>query len=487
MRDEAIPVAERPLADPTDLVALAAMIRAADPEGRLHPIGMRAVRIGEDVLADVPGLVAGLGRPGPVVVLVDSTPMRRGPADLKPFVVERLTASAAVGGDVRLAVIGANRPELHADDAALAEADAAIAGAGCVVSVGSGTITDIAKDATHRAADVPLVVVQTAVSVNAFSDDMAVLVRNGVKRTMPSRWPDALVIDLGVIADAPPDMNRAGFGELASMFTAPADWYLAGALGMDAAWHPEPVAMFRREGEALLAAAAAVQAHEPAALALLSRLMTLSGMALGVAGKTAPISGTEHIVSHLLDMDAEAAGRALAFHGAQVGVAAIVVALAWTDFLDTFDPAAVDLAACYPPSAAVEADVRAAFAALDPGGAVADECWRDVERKQARWAAARPAFEAFLADWPRHRAALRELVVDPALLAGAIRRSGAPARFSELTPPVTDPGLARWALGSCHLMRDRFVLPDLRAACGAWSGADVDRLLERAAELGAGL
>ena len=485
MRDAAAPVAARPMPDPTDLDGLAAMIRAADPEGRLHPIGMRAIRIGADALDAIPGLVTTLARPGPIVVLVDPTPMRRGADDLKPLVVERLAAALA-GREVRLAVIGRGRPELHADDAALAEADAAIGGAGCVVSVGSGTITDIAKDATHRAEDVPLVAVQTAVSVNAFSDDMAVLVRNGVKRTTPSRWPDALVIDLGVIADAPPDMNRAGFGELASMFTAPADWYLAGALGMDDAWHPEPVAMFRREGEALLAAAAAVHDHEPAALALLSRLMTLSGMALGVAGKTAPISGTEHIVSHLLDMDAEAAGRPLAFHGAQVGVAAIVVALAWTEFLDSFDPEAVDVDACYRSPAVVETEVRSAFAELDPSGAVADECWRDVERKLARWSAARPAFERFLGEWPRHRDALRALVVDPATLAAAVRRSGAPARFSELTPaPAAD--LARWALASCQLMRDRFVLPDLRAACGTWTAADVERLLDRAAALGAGL
>ena len=479
-------VPERPTADPTDLADLAAMIRAADPEGRLHPIGMRAVRIGEDALDAVSGLVATLARPGPIVVLVDPTPMRRGSDDLKPLVMSRLAAAAASANAVRLAVIGRGRVELHADDAALAEADAAIAGAGCVVSVGSGTITDIAKDATHRAGDLPLVTIQTAVSVNAFSDDMAVLVRSGVKRTVPSRWPDALVIDLAVIADAPPEMNRAGFGELASMFTAPADWYLAGALGMDPAWHPEPVAMFRREGEALLASAAAVHDHEPAALALLSRLMTLSGMALGVAGKTAPISGTEHIVSHLLDMHAEAAGRPLAFHGAQVGVAAIVVALAWTETLDTLDPSAIDLDAAYPPAATVEAAVRAAFAELDPTGEVGSECWRDVQRKVARWSDARPAFERFLAEWPRHRAALRELLVNPAILAAAVRRAGAPARFGELTPSV-DPGLARWALANSYLMRDRFVLPDLRVACGTWSITDIDRLLERAAALWAGL
>lgn len=476
------PVTLQPLPDPTDLEAIGALLRDADPESVLHPVGMRVIRIGEDALADVPGIVAALRRPGPVVVLTDPTPMRRGSEDLKPLLVGRL----AEAGETRWALIGEGRAELHADDLALAEADAAIAGAGCVVSIGSGTITDIAKDATHRAGDLPFVAVQTAVSVNAFSDDMAVLVRNGVKRTTPSRWPDALVIDLPVIADAPPAMNRAGFGELAAMFTAPADWYLAGALGMDPDWHPAPVALFRREGEALLASAGAVHDHQASALAMLARLMTLSGMALGVAGKTAPISGTEHIVSHLLDMDAEGAGRPLAFHGAQVGVAAIVVALAWAETLETFDPAAIDIDDAYPERAWVEAAVRAAFGPLDPTGAVADECWRDVARKLDRWRDARPAFEAFLAEWPRHRTALRELVADPATLADAVRRAGAPVRFSDLAP-AAEPALARWALASCHLMRDRFVLADLRGFTGTWTAGDVDRLLAQAAALGAGL
>ena len=471
-----------PLPDPTDLGAVRAMLDRQDPARRLQPIGLRAIRIGEDALAELPAMVGLVGRPGPIVVIGDPTQIRRGPDDLKTLVANQLSADR----ETRRVTIGAGRAELHADDDALAEAGAAIAGAGCVVSVGSGTMTDIAKAATHQAGDLPLVVVQTAVSVNAFSDDMAVLVRNGVKRTTPSRWPDGLLIDLSVIADAPPDMNRAGFGELASMFTAPADWYLAGALGMDPDWHPAPVELFRREGGALLAAADAVRANEPEALALLARLMTLSGIALGVAGKTAPISGTEHIVSHLLDMAAEAAGRPLAFHGAQVGVAAIVVALAWAETVDTFDPSTVSLDAFEPDPAEVEAGVRAAFGWVDPTGAVADECWSDVARKLERLRAARPALERFLADWPRHRAALQSLVVSPATLAAAVGKAGAPTRFSDLEPAV-DAGLARWALSSCYLMRDRFVLADLRALIGAWRPADVDRLLVQAAAIGAGL
>lgn len=468
--------------DPTNLEAIRAFLHEQDPEGRLRAVGLREILIGEDVLDRLPAVVELLARPGPVVVLGDPTPIQRAGEDLKALVAARLST----GRETRRATIGTGRTELHADDRAIAEAEAAIGDAGCVVCVGSGTMTDVAKAATHELGDVPLVVVQTAVSVNAFSDDMAVLVKDGVKRTVPSRWPDALLIDLPTIIGAPVDMNRAGFGELAAMFTAPADWYLAGALGMDPAWHPAPVELFRREGEELLAAADAVGANEPRALALLARLMTLSGMALGVAGRTAPISGAEHIVSHLLDMDAEAVGRPLAFHGAQVGVASIVMALAWAETLELFEPSTISVDAFAPDPAEVEAAVRAAFRHLDPDGAAAAECWRDVARKLERLRDARPAFERFLADWPRHRAALRELTVDPEVLATAVGRAGAPTRFRDLEPAVPA-ALARWALSSCHLMRDRFVLADLRAMTGTWGPADVDRLLGRAATLGAGL
>ena len=236
------------------------------------------------------------------------------------------------------------------------QADAAIAeaGAGCVVSVGSGTITDIAKDASWRAGTIPFVVVQTAVSVNAFSDDMAVLLRDGVKRTVPSRWPDALLIDLRVIADAPAAMNRAGFGELCSMFTAPADWYLADALGMDDSFDEAVVGLFRDGADALLAGAERVRDNDPAMLAELAGRMTLTGIAMGVAGRTAPLSGTEHLLSHLLDMAAGAADRPLAFHGAQVGVATVLAATVWHDTLERLDPAVLLEDAAFPDPNAIE-------------------------------------------------------------------------------------------------------------------------------------
>src|SRR5829696_10517478 len=312
-------------ADPTDLAGLREALALADPEGKLAPIGMSSIEIGGDALSLLPEVVSKFARGPRVVLAMDATPMRRAGGDLKDE-AERLLAQHF---EVRRAVVGEGRAQLHADEEALAEAEAAVAGADCAVVVGSGTITDVCKEATRRTGGSPLVVVQTAASVNAFSDDMAVLLKSGTKRTVPSRWPDALLIDLPTLADAPPAMNLAGFGDLLAMWTAPADWYLASAVGMDDSYHPAPVAMLYKHGRELLDDARALGRRNPKALDRLARVLTLSGITLGVAGKTAPLSGTEHLVSHLLDMNAEQHDLPLAFHGAQVGVATVPVSAAW--------------------------------------------------------------------------------------------------------------------------------------------------------------
>lgn len=460
--------------DPTDLDGLRRRLMT-EPDGpRRNPIGLGTVRIASNALATLADDVAAVRRPGPVVLIVDATAIRRDGADLKALIATMLSARF----ETRVVVIRADGAELHADEAALAQADAAIVGAGCAVSVGSGTITDIAKDASHRAGGIPLVVVQTAVSVNAFSDDMAVLSRDGVKRTVPSRWPDSLIVDLEVLADAPPKMNRAGFGELCSMFTAPADWYLASAVGLADDFDPGIVDLFRQGAEGLLDGAARVRANDPAMLAELAARMTLTGIAMGVAGRTAPLSGTEHLLSHLLDMAAQRVGRPLAFHGAQVGVASILAATIWHDTLDHLDPARLLRDAAFPHADQVERRVRATFDPLDPGGRMADECWRDVGRKLERWHAQRSTVEALAADWDAHRDALRDLVATPERLSRALTDAGAATRVGALEPSPP-PGVLGWALRALPLMRDRFTVADLRFFAGDWDDATLDELLSR--------
>ena len=130
-------------------------------------------------------------------------------------------------------------------------------GTGCLVTLGSGTITDLGK-LVSRETGVPLVAVQTAASVNGFSDDLSVVLRAGAKRTVASTYPAALVIDHRVLAGAPVALSRAGLGECVGALVAPADWLLAAAVGADPTYDPEIVSSYHRPAGELMGIAGGV-------------------------------------------------------------------------------------------------------------------------------------------------------------------------------------------------------------------------------------
>jgi glycerol-1-phosphate dehydrogenase [NAD(P)+] len=467
--------------DPTDLAAVRAAVGLDRPGSVLHDVGLERVVIGPDALDGLPDLVrAALASAGAiggsVAIVTDGHPMHRGGSDLPTLVADRLGPI----GDVTVVRLAAPGAELHADAAAISAAVDAARGAGCLVALGSGTVCDIVKEAS-RELGVPDITVQTANSVNAFSDDMAVLLIRGVKRTVPSRWPTALVIDLTIVADAPERLNRSGVGELAAMFTAPADWRLAAAFAMDRTWDPRVAGLFTDGAEALLAAAPNATSNDPEAHRTLVELMTLSGLALGIAGKTSPISGTEHTVSHLLDMSAAREGTPTGLHGAQVGVAALAVAVAWEKVLAALDPVAL-VERPTPSQERMLARTVDAFGDLDPSGAMSEECWAQYRLKLERWEAKRAGLPAIAASWASLRGELRGLLAAPERIAAALVAAGAAARFEELDPPVNREDAA-WALYNGHLIRDRFTLADLAWFGGVWTPDLVRSAIDEAASI----
>ena len=93
----------------------------------------------------------------------------------------------------------------------------------------------------------------------------------------------------------------------------------------------------------------------------LIRVLAARGLAGGIVGTTACLSGVEHVISHMLDMFHDAHDQPVGLHGAQVGVASVVSAAAWEHLLAGFDPAAVDPAALFPDPASRRATVLAAL------------------------------------------------------------------------------------------------------------------------------
>src|SRR6266516_2207202 len=176
---------------------------------------------------------------------------------------------------------------------------------------------------------------------------------------------------------------------------------------------------------------------------------------------SAPISGTEHVISHVLDMISDHYNRGLALHCVQVGVTTLTVAQLYQHFLDKFDHQAVNIDACYTNDEELKVHIRQIFLAIDPSGAMAHECWSDYSKKLALWRRNRERFEQFCKAWnSTHRPKLASLVCPQHVVYNILSKVGAPITCQELEPPISKEEYD-FAVHNGHFIRARFVLGDL--------------------------
>ena len=408
--------------------------------------------------------VAGMKTKQPVYIVMDRTPMQREGADLKTLILEKLK-SAGWQTDV-IWLEADNTGQVHTDFTQINYVKARLQSNSGVLSVGSGTVTDIAKHACHvyeqenAIAPLPFVVYQTANSVSAYTSNMAPTFVDGVKRTLPSRYPDVLVCDLETLRDAPQAMTVAGVGDLLASFGSYADWWLAYRLGMDSTYSEFAQTLMGPLDEIFLEQAQAIKAGTLESTSVLAKLIALAGLAMSLSHATAPLSGYEHVMSHVLDLIAEQNQRPLAQHGTQVAMATRLTTSAYQIFLNEFEPDEVNLETCYPTESQMRARLEESFKALDPSGRVAAECWSEYKIKLEAWHAQRVVFEDALRHWPDIRTQLHALAKPPELTARILHAIDSPMNFAELTPPPSAAEV-RFAFTNAPLIRHRFTLGDM--------------------------
>jgi len=103
-----------------------------------------------------------------------------------------------------------------------------------VYSVGGGLTADAAKYfSTCR--NLPLVVLPTALSVDAFLTAASGIRRDGCVQYIPTKVPEQLILDLDVISSAPAWIRAAGITDVLSIATGCWDWKFAHERGKNPA------------------------------------------------------------------------------------------------------------------------------------------------------------------------------------------------------------------------------------------------------------
>ncbi|HEX9839451.1 MAG TPA: iron-containing alcohol dehydrogenase [Anaerolineales bacterium] len=405
----------------------------------------------------------GAHQEAPLVVVMDETGMQRAGEDLKELALATLRKD---GWQVQICIMRADESgQVHTDMPHIREVQASLSRGCSVLSVGSGVVTDIAKYGCflyqqETGESVPFVIYQTANSVSAYTSNMSPTFVDGVKRTLDSRYPDALICDLETLRDAPAEMTAGGVGDMLAIFVSLPDWYLAHRLGMDSTYSELAKNLVGPLDEILLAHADGIRRGSMESVAMLAKIIALGGLAMSLSHATTPMSGFEHVMSHVLDMQSEIDHTPLTVHGSQVALAALAGTEMYHRFLSDFKPAAVKMEDCYPSMVTMQARIESSFGSIDPSGKAGAECWADYRQKLEKWHAHRSDFENVLKDWDSLCAQLSQETRPPEVILQILQTVQAPIRWSELTPPIHEKQ-AHFAFMNASLMRRRLTLADL--------------------------
>ena len=196
-----------------------------------------------------------------------------------------------------------------------------------VIAVGGGVINDTCK-IVASAKKVPDIIVATAPSMDGFASASSSMERSGLKISLNSKCPEAVIADPEILIRAPKRMILSGIGDILAKYVSIVEWEIAHILVGD--FYCKTVADIVKDSlaQCVRDAKAAVNGDKKAILSVMEALV-ISGIAMNYAGISRPASGMEHYISHIVDMRALEWGTPSDFHGIQCAVATLTTVRAY--------------------------------------------------------------------------------------------------------------------------------------------------------------
>jgi len=183
-----------------------------------------------------------------------------------------------------------------------------------VLGIGGGKVIDAAKYISYLK-KLPFISIPTSTSSDGFASSSASLLLNGKRNSVPAKMAAGIVVDTQVIRTAPERFIYSGIGDMISKITSLYDWL-----------YEEQCGNTQIDDFAMMIAKKAVNSFvrtpyesikDQLFLKELVDSLAMSGIANEIAGSSAPVSGSEHLISHALDKILDAPQ----LHGVQVGIA----------------------------------------------------------------------------------------------------------------------------------------------------------------------
>lgn len=196
-----------------------------------------------------------------------------------------------------------------------------------VVAVGGGVINDTCK-IVAAAKNVPDIIVATAPSMDGFASATSSMDRGGLKVSLNSKCPEVVIGDTAVLAGSPVHMILSGIGDMLAKFVSIAEWRISHLINGEYYCPVVADIVEKALNKCVKNALTATQGNKDALASVMEGLV-ISGLCMNYAGISRPASGTEHYISHIIDMRALEFGTPSDYHGIQCGIASLTTIRAY--------------------------------------------------------------------------------------------------------------------------------------------------------------
>lgn len=407
--------------------------------GKRHHAGVRRVALSSGAMDQLPSILQSLGVRKPFIV-TDGT--------IRPI------AAARVCGlldkvNVPYGSYCFPQPHVEPDEFSIGQVLLAYdRSCDSVLAVGSGTINDICKILSYKL-NLPQIVVATAPSMDGYASNSSALICGGIKSTVYSRCPEAIIADTDILRQAPMRMIQAGLGDIIAKYNSICEWRISNLINDE--YYCESVAgLMRKAVRKCAAQAGALASRDAGAVQAVTEGLILSGIAMSFAEVSRPASGLEHYFSHIWEMRALEAHKPYDLHGIQVGVGTLLARKLY-DWLSGMEPSENKAL-----SAVASFDMQAwAGQVREIFGGSADEIIK-LEQQAGKHDAAKHALrlKRILERWPDILQIIRREMPTYEELSGIIKAANGPASVFEIG--IT-PAEAGQALFASMEIRDKYI------------------------------
>ena len=191
-----------------------------------------------------------------------------------------------------------------------------------LVAIGSGTIHDLTRYAATEY-DIPFVSIPTAASVDGYAANVAALNWDGMKKTVAGVSPRWILADTDIFSAAPSRLTASGVSDFLGKYISILDWKIAHLVTGEYICE-EVCDLLEKALRDVSRVLEDIRFGDKDAIEKLMYALLLSGLCMQMVESPRPVSGAEHMVSHLWDLNV-LNEKTNALHGEQVGLGLLIV------------------------------------------------------------------------------------------------------------------------------------------------------------------